>query len=78
VKYITLLCIIMKTIYIDYPTDLSFKTKKTFTNNEERTKYLHQVLRKRKVESPSHDYTDYVVEDITEYSCLQELWVVGS
>jgi hypothetical protein len=70
----------MKTIYIDYPTDFSFKTKKTFTNNEERTKYLHQVLRRKKVESPCHDYSDYVVEDVEggRFYGNDEYWCVGS
>ena len=68
----------MKTIFIDYPTNFSFKTKKTFTTNEERTQHLQQVLRRRKVESPCHDYSDYVVEDITWVFNQSEFWCVGS
>jgi hypothetical protein len=68
----------MKTIFIDYPTDFSFKTKKTFTTNEERTQHLQQVLCRKKVESPSHDYSDYVVEDITWVFAESEFWVIGS
>ena len=68
----------MKTIFIDYPTMFSFRTRKTFTNNDERTKYLHYVLRKNKVDSPSHDYTDYVVEDITWVFDKSEFWIIGS
>ena len=69
----------MKTIFIDYPTNLSFKTKKTFASNEERTKHLHQVLRRKKVESPCHDYTDYVVEMVepNKYGSF-EFWIIGS
>jgi hypothetical protein len=70
----------MKTIYIDYPTDYSFKTKKTFVSNEERTKYLHQVLRRNKVESPCHDYSDYVVEGVEPIGKAneREYWLIGS
>ncbi len=71
----------MKTIFIDYPIDFSFKTKKTFTTNEERTNHLHKVLKRHKVESPCHEYTDYVVEDWEGgrfYNGDDEYWVVGS
>jgi len=71
----------MKTIYIDYPTDYFFKTKKTFTNNEERTKYLHQVLRRNKVEIPYyHDYSDFVVEGVEPIGKVneREYWLIGS
>ena len=68
----------MKTIFIDYPTDFSFKTKKTFTTNEERTQHLQQVLRRKKVESPSHDYNDYVVEVIEPIGNTREFWLIGS
>jgi hypothetical protein len=69
----------MKTIFIDYPTNFSFKTKKTFTTNEERTQHLQQVLRRKKVESPCHDYTDYVVETADKLGCYDsEYWCVGS
>jgi hypothetical protein len=70
----------MKTIFIDYPIDFSFKTKKTFTTNEERTQHLQQVLRRKKVESPSHDYSDYVVEgiEVSRFYGNDEFWIVGS
>ena len=68
----------MKTIFIDYPTNFSFRTRKTFTNNDERTKYLHHVLRKNKVESPCHGYNEYSVEDITWVFTESEFWIVGS
>jgi hypothetical protein len=68
----------MREIFIDYPTNFSFKTRKTFTSNEERTKYLHQVLRKNKVESPCHGYNEYVVEDITWVFAESEFWIIGS
>jgi hypothetical protein len=69
----------MKTIHIDYPINYSFKTKKTFNSNEERTKYLHQVLRRNKIESPCHDYTDYLVENVDKLGCYDtEYWCIGS
>jgi hypothetical protein len=50
------------TICIDYPTELCFKTKFEFNNNEERTNFLIKKLRNKKVDSPCHNYEDYVVE----------------
>jgi hypothetical protein len=68
----------MKTIFIDYPTNFSFRTRKTFTNNDERTKYLHYVLRKNKVDSPCHGYNEYAVEGITWVFDKSEYWIIGS
>ena len=69
----------MKTIFIDYPIKFSFKTKKTFVSNEERTNHLHKVLKRHKIESPCHEYTDYVIEDICRfYNNDNEYWLVGS
>jgi hypothetical protein len=69
----------MTTIYIDYPTEFVFRTRKTFTNDDERTDYLHTVLRRNKVSSPSHNYTDYVVEGvIVNESNETEQWIIGS
>ena len=45
----------MKTIVIDYPTKLSFRTKKEFANDNERTEYLQKLLRRKHVYSPNHD-----------------------
>jgi hypothetical protein len=56
----------------------SFRTRKTFTNNDERTKYLHYVLRKNKVDSPCHGYNEYVVEGITWVFDKSEYWIIGS
>jgi hypothetical protein len=64
-------------IYIDYPVNMCFKTRFEFDNDEERTKYLHKVLKKNKVDSPLHDYTDYVVER-TEINRYWEEWTIGS
>jgi hypothetical protein len=68
----------MREIFIDYPTNFSFKTRKTFTNNDERTNYLHQVLRRNKVDSPCHGYDEYVVEEIEPIGDTREYWVIGS
>lgn len=68
----------MKTIIVDYPQQFSFKTKKTFTTNEERTKHLQQVLRRKNIESPSHDYNDYVVEETIRVFDKTDFWIVGS
>jgi len=72
----------MKSIYIDYPQEMVFRTRKQFETNEERTIYLQQILRRNKVDSPSHAYSDYVVEhaDISPRKELDdwEVWVVGS
>ena len=64
-------------IYISYPVNMCFKTRFEFENDEERTKYLHKVLKKNKVDSPCHDYTDYVVEKV-EVSRYWEEWTIGS
>jgi len=68
----------MKTIIIDYPTNFTFRTKKTFSNDEERTLYLHKVLKRDRVESPCHLYTDYSVEFVETLSNGTEFWGIGS
>lgn len=68
----------MTTVIIDYPTDFVFRTKKTFINDDERTQYLRRVLRRNNIDSPSHEYNDYVVEDVTELPDNHEFWVIGS
>ena len=66
-------------IFIDYPVVMCFKTQFEFENDEERTKYLHKVLKKNKVDSPLHDYTDYVVELSEKINWnIDEVWTVGS
>jgi hypothetical protein len=70
----------MKIIFIDYPTNFSFSTNRTFNNNDERTEYLHQVLSLHQVNSPSHDYSDYVVEYVEPIGKVneREFWLIGS
>lgn len=67
----------MTTVTIDYPTNFTFRTRKIFLDDKERTKYLHRVLRVKKVPSPLHEYTDYVVEDVQSWGNY-EFWVIGS
>ena len=64
----------MKTIVIDYPTKLSFRTKKEFANDNERTEYLQKLLRRKHVYSPNHDYNDYVVELTKDGVHKVEVW----
>lgn len=72
----------MKSIYIDYPQEMVFRTRKQFETNEERTIYLQQILRRKKVDSPCHAYTDYVVEHANISPRIElddwEVWYVGS
>ena len=71
----------------DYPSTFAFSTNETLTDfNEEtgcslRTRILHDELKRQNINSPHHDYTDYVVE-IVETAILgdieTELWILGS
>jgi hypothetical protein len=66
-------------IFIDYPVVMCFKTQFEFENDEERTKYLHKILKKNKVDSPLHDYTDYIVEATKKINWnADEVWIIGS
>lgn len=67
-------------IFIDYPVVMCFKTQFEFENDEERTKYLHKVLKKHNHNLP-HDYTNYVVElseKLTHSRGTDERWTIGS
>jgi hypothetical protein len=68
----------MTTVFIDYPTQFSFRTKKQFANDMERTTYLHSVLKRNNVPSPCHGYNEYVVEFIETISEGYEFWFIGS
>ena len=82
----------MKTIIIqDYPTDMCFKVRKElpeFTFNcPVRNKILHYQLKKQKVDSPCHAYSDYGVEFIEQNNVYNEVtdkfedieyWEIGS
>ena len=68
----------MKTIFIDYPTNFSFSTNRTFNNDDERTEYLHQVLSLHQVDSPCHGYDEYAVEGIELIGNTREYWLIGS
>jgi hypothetical protein len=67
-----------KIIIIDYPIEMTFITRKDFKDNTDRTNHLRNVLRKKQIESPNHDYNDYVVEFHQELEGSSEYWIVGS
>lgn len=75
----------MTTIHIDYPIQMSFRTKKVFSNDDERTDYLHVVL-KRKARfvniQTHHHWSDFVVELVEHVGTFDgkehQYWVVGS
>jgi hypothetical protein len=67
-----------KIIIIDYPTEMTFITRKDFKDNTDRTNHLRSVLRKKQIESPNHDYNDYVVEFHQVLEGSSEYWIVGS
>lgn len=72
----------MLIITIDYPSFASFTIRAgKFKNNNDlksRTKELHRLLKRSRVDSPCHDYSDYVVEGVEITSNGREFWVVGS
>ena len=68
----------MKKIIIDYPVLTEFKTYKKFKDDDERTEWLVSTLSKKKIHSPCHDYTDYVVELVEKIDNQTEYWVIGS
>ncbi len=65
-------------IFIDYPVVMCFKTQFEFENYEERTTYLHKVLKKHNYNLP-HDYYNYVVEISKKTGWYNdERWTIGS
>ncbi len=74
-------------VVMHYPQTFTFTTNETLTEfNEEtecslRNRILHDELKRQKIESPYHAYTDYVVE-IVETAVIGdteiELWTLGS
>lgn len=68
----------MKRILIDYPDIISFKTNKEFKNNDERTNWLVSAMTRKKIHSPNHAYTDYVVEFVENIDENTEYWGIGS
>jgi len=72
----------MKTIIIEhYPTTMTFKVRKElpeFTFNcPVRNEILHRQLKKQKVDSPCHSYSDYGVDCIESFDG-GEVWEIGS
>jgi hypothetical protein len=68
-------------LIVDYPTTMTFEVRKELPEFndycEVRQKILLYQLRKQKIESPCHSYTDYVVEDIFPLND-GEVWIIGS
>ncbi len=68
-----------------YPDTFEFETKVNFpkfdNNNIElcqiRNRVLHKQMNKLKIKSPNHDYSDYVVENVTKF-LEGEIWQLGS
>lgn len=67
----------MKTIFIDYPQEMTFRTKKNFQNLDDRTEYLRKVL-KRKEYNSFHHPDDFVVELVENKNEYFEVWIIGS
>jgi hypothetical protein len=66
-------------VIIDYPIKAELKTTKVFTNFKERTKWIQETIRKKKLnEFCYHHYTDFVVEFIRHNDDGSEYWVIGS
>lgn len=68
-------------ITIDYPVEATFEVRKNLQTDKEKTEYLRKWLKKNKINSPCHDYSDYHVEKVISYSKFKlnsEYWIVGS
>ena len=71
----------MKIEVVDYPCNFEFRTKAKFTEFYERcdkrTSMLHKKMKQLNIDSPYHEYTDYVVE-IVYKTPGGEVWRLGS
>lgn len=66
-------------IIIDYPVNAELITTKVFTNLDERTKWIQETIRRKKLnESCRHHHTDFVVEFIRDVEDGKEYWGIGS
>jgi len=66
-------------IIIDYPIQADLTTRKVFTNFKERTKWIQETIRRKKLnESCNHHHTDFVVEFIQDVDDDVEYWGIGS
>jgi hypothetical protein len=73
----------MKTIIIEgYPCTMSFQVRKElpeFTFDcPVRTSILHYQIKKRKIDTGFHHWSDYSVETIQILSDECEEWIIGS
>jgi hypothetical protein len=73
----------MKRIVIKkYPATMVFDVRKElpeFTDGcKVRQKILLYQLKKQMIDSPSHDYKDYVIEMVEPYYNEAEEWIIGS
>jgi len=68
-------------LILDYPTNMTFQVRKDLPEFDEycdvRQKILLYQLRKQKIESPMHHYTDYVIEAVVPMKD-SEIWIIGS
>lgn len=72
----------MKTIIINhYPATFTFKVRKELPVFEDycevREEILLRQLRKQKIYSPCHSYTEYVIEMVETFDGGEE-WIIGS
>lgn len=74
-------------VVMHYPATFSFFTNETITDfNEEtgcslRDRILHEELKRQKIDSPYHHYSEYTVEEVetTTFGGIEtELWGLGS
>ena len=66
-------------ITIDYPIEATFEVRKNLSTDKEKTEYLRKWLKKNKIDSPNHDYSDYHVEKVISFvNTKSEYWIVGS
>jgi hypothetical protein len=68
-------------LILDYPFNMTFQVRKELPEFDDycevRQKILLYQLRKQKIYSPCHLYTDYVVEAVVPMKD-SEIWIIGS
>jgi hypothetical protein len=66
-------------IEVDYPVRDVLITYKTFENDEERTKWFQNTIkRKPHFDNGCHHWSDYVVEKVESLGSDYQYWVIGS
>jgi hypothetical protein len=62
-----------------YPTKVELRTKKVFVNFSERTKWIQETIRRKKLNKNSfHHHIHFVVEFIQDVNDDLEYWGIGS